>query len=89
MSVITLISIKSAVGDENKEPPTTYLWTLFFLAQYYDHFRKLDIAIQFVKEALDHTPTLIEGYILEGKIYKVCFMFCLSFQIQYRNTYSI
>ncbi|EDV25040.1 uncharacterized protein TRIADDRAFT_25871 [Trichoplax adhaerens] len=61
---------KLLTDDENKEPPTTYLWTLFFLAQYYDHFRKLDVAMKYVEEVLDHTPTLIEGYTLQAKIYK-------------------
>ncbi|CAH1394311.1 unnamed protein product [Nezara viridula] len=55
---------------EHKEPPSALLWTYYFLAQHYDHFRKLDKALECINEAIDHTPTLIELFITKARIYK-------------------
>ncbi len=56
---------------ETKEDPTVLLWTYFFVAQHYDKLRKTDLALEFIDKVLTHTPTLIEGYMVKAKIYKV------------------
>lgn len=56
--------------DVEREPPTVLLWTLYFLAQHYDHLGNLDKAFEFINRAIEHTPTLIELFIAKGKIYK-------------------
>jgi len=56
--------------DETTQDPTVYLWTNFYLAQHFDHFNKTKEALMYIKEVLEHTPTLIEGYMVQAKIYK-------------------
>jgi len=59
--------------DENgevKEDPSVLLWTYFFIAQQYDQLRKTDRALEYIDKVLQHTPTLIEGYMVKAKIYK-------------------
>eukprot|EP00794_Sanderia_malayensis_P006947 gene6947-7727_t len=55
---------------ECKEDPTVLLWTYFFAAQHYDKLRKTDAALEYIDKVLQHTPTLIEGYMVKAKIYK-------------------
>lgn len=57
-------------GDVTHEAPTSYLWTLYFLAQSYDQRRKLDKATQMIDEALQHTPTLVELHLTKARILK-------------------
>ncbi|XP_070553999.1 N-alpha-acetyltransferase 15, NatA auxiliary subunit-like [Ptychodera flava] len=52
------------------EAPTAYLWTLFYLAQHYDYLRKTELALKYIEMALEHTPTLIELFVIKGKIFK-------------------
>lgn len=53
-----------------QEDATTILWVNYFLAQHYDYLGLYGKALSFVEEALEHTPTLIELYLIKGKIYK-------------------
>jgi hypothetical protein len=53
------------------EPPTAYLWTLYFLAQHYDKQRKTELALKTIDKAIEHTPTLVELYMTKGRILKV------------------
>ena len=57
-------------GTILQEPPTSLLWTYYFLAQHYDHKKDYAKALELVNAAIDHTPTLIELFTLKGKIYK-------------------
>ncbi|KAI0689172.1 NMDA receptor-regulated protein 1-domain-containing protein [Cytidiella melzeri] len=52
------------------EPPTTYLWTLYFLAQHYSHVSQHEKALQLLAEALEHTPTLPELLMLKARVLK-------------------
>ncbi len=54
-----------------REPATAVLWTLYYLSQHHDYLGDHQLALQLVEQAIDHTPTLIELYLLKGKIYKV------------------
>ena len=59
-------------SDEGvKEPPTTLLWVYYFLAQHYDFIGDTSRALEYVDTAIQHTPLLIELYVLKAKIYKV------------------
>ncbi|CAH1778361.1 unnamed protein product [Owenia fusiformis] len=53
-----------------KQPPTTLLWTYFFIAQHYDQLGQTTVALQYISTALEHTTTLIEGYVVKARIYK-------------------
>jgi N-alpha-acetyltransferase 15/16, NatA auxiliary subunit len=52
------------------EPPTTYLWTLYFLAQHYSSLRKPTRALSLLDLALNHTPTLPELYTCKARVLK-------------------
>ncbi|OMO54183.1 Tetratricopeptide-like helical [Corchorus capsularis] len=53
-----------------KEPPSTLLWTLFFLAQHYDRRGQYDVALSKIDEAIQHTPTVIDLYSVKSRITK-------------------
>ena len=54
-----------------KEPATALLWVYYYLAQHYDHKEEYGKAFEMVEAAITHTPTLIELFLLKGKLYKV------------------
>ncbi|XP_071786525.1 N-alpha-acetyltransferase 15, NatA auxiliary subunit-like [Asterias amurensis] len=56
--------------DCDPEAPTVLLWTLYFLAQHYDQLRNMEKALEYVNRAVEHTPTLIELFIIKAKILK-------------------
>ena len=68
-------SLKSDEGSFDaggpKEPATALLWVFYYLAQHYDHKKEYDKAFEMVDAAIEHTPTLIELFLLKGKLYKV------------------
>ncbi|KAK2651397.1 hypothetical protein Ddye_011253 [Dipteronia dyeriana] len=57
-------------GREEKEPPSTLLWTLFFLAQHYDRRGQYEVALSKIDEAMEHTPTVIDLYSVKSRILK-------------------
>ncbi|KAJ4952475.1 hypothetical protein NE237_029307 [Protea cynaroides] len=57
-------------GRKEKEPPSTFMWTLFLLAQHYDRCGQYDIALNKIDEAINHTPTVIDLYSAKGRILK-------------------
>ncbi|KAI7981158.1 N-terminal acetyltransferase A complex auxiliary subunit NAA15 [Camellia lanceoleosa] len=57
-------------GRTEKEPPSTQLWILFYLAQHYDRRGQYDIALEKIDEAIEHTPTVIDLYSVKGRILK-------------------
>ncbi|XP_047141006.1 N-alpha-acetyltransferase 15, NatA auxiliary subunit isoform X1 [Hydra vulgaris] len=56
--------------DGELQDPTVLLWTEFYLAQHYDYIKDTEKALFYINKVLDHTPTLIEGYMVKAKIYK-------------------
>lgn len=52
------------------EPPTAILWVYHFLAQHFDYLRDSKRAMEYINKALEHTPTLIEAYMVKARIYK-------------------
>ena len=71
---------------EFKEDPSVLLWTYFFIAQHHDQLRKTDLALRYIDKVLQHTPTLIEGYMVKAKIYKVCQQ---RFEILYTDNWPL
>ena len=55
---------------ETIEPATAQLWVLYYLGQHYDYRGDTEKALDLVNEAIEHTPTLIELFLLKSKIYK-------------------
>lgn len=58
---------KSEIKNYN---PTVEVWTLYFLSQLYLYKNELDKADEFIDSALDHSPTLVELYILKARVLK-------------------
>ncbi|XP_024979709.1 N-terminal acetyltransferase A complex auxiliary subunit NAA15-like isoform X2 [Cynara cardunculus var. scolymus] len=57
-------------GRSGKEPPSTLMWTLFYLAQHYDRRARYDMGLAKIDEAMQHTPTVIDLYSVKSKILK-------------------
>lgn len=60
----------SSADNEYKEP-ASILFVLMFLAQHHSFLGNTEKALRLIERALEHTPTLIELYIIKGKILKV------------------
>jgi peptide alpha-N-acetyltransferase len=58
--------------DETVEPPSALLWTLYFIAQHFDYIHNIPKALQYIDEAIQHTPTLVELLMTKARILKVC-----------------
>ncbi|TFK49358.1 N-terminal acetyltransferase A, auxiliary subunit [Heliocybe sulcata] len=50
--------------------PTSYLWTLYFLAQHHSYLGRQSRALALLDEAIEHTPTLPELYTCKGRVLK-------------------
>lgn len=57
-------------SNEEKEAPTTLLWTYYFLAQHFDARGERTRAFEYINKAIEHTPTLVELYMIKGKLCK-------------------
>ncbi|KAG6425966.1 hypothetical protein SASPL_110177 [Salvia splendens] len=57
-------------GRVDKEPPSTLMWILFYLAQHYDRRCQYDVALKKIEEAIEHTPTVIDLYSVKSRILK-------------------
>ncbi|KAI3463358.1 hypothetical protein Pfo_020021 [Paulownia fortunei] len=57
-------------GRVDKEPPSTLMWTLFYLAQHYDRRGQYEVALGKIDEAIEHTPTVIDLYSVKSRILK-------------------
>ena len=54
-----------------REPPTTLVWTLYFLGQHYATSPKTFAkAIEYIERAISHTPTLPELYMVHARVLK-------------------
>ncbi|CAJ1955176.1 unnamed protein product [Sphenostylis stenocarpa] len=53
-----------------KEPPSTLMWILFFLAQHYDRRGQYEVSLSKIDEAIHHTPTVIDLYSVKSRILK-------------------
>jgi N-alpha-acetyltransferase 15/16, NatA auxiliary subunit len=56
--------------ETDSDMPTTYLWTLYFLAQHFSHIGQQSRALSVLSSAISHTPTLPELHTLRGRILK-------------------
>eukprot|EP01111_Echinosteliopsis_oligospora_P003410 TRINITY_DN1540_c0_g1_i1.p1 TRINITY_DN1540_c0_g1~~TRINITY_DN1540_c0_g1_i1.p1 ORF type:complete len:881 (+),score=311.21 TRINITY_DN1540_c0_g1_i1:80-2722(+) len=56
--------------DSEKENPSVTLWAMFLVAQHYDRIGKYKEAIERAEKAIKHTPTVIDLYMFQAKVYK-------------------
>ena len=57
-------------ADEEEHDPTVYLWLLYYSAQHHYFLKGYDTALSFINQAIEHTPTVVDLYIVKAKIYK-------------------
>mmetsp|Transcript_19274 Transcript_19274/g.13927 ORF Transcript_19274/g.13927 Transcript_19274/m.13927 type:complete len:94 (+) Transcript_19274:1070-1351(+) len=56
--------------DIEQHDPTVEMWLIYFLAQHNLFIRNFPQALAYTEEAIAHTPTNLELYILKAQIYK-------------------
>lgn len=59
-------------SPDAEDLPTTYLWTLYFLAQHYSCLSRHAKALELLDAAIAHTPTLPELFMLKARVLKRC-----------------
>jgi N-alpha-acetyltransferase 15/16, NatA auxiliary subunit len=69
-----LTILKAFAASSPQELPSTFIWTLYTLAQHFDRTGKHDQALAHINAALEHTPTLVDLYMIKAKILKVPFV---------------
>lgn len=65
------INFLSVAANEEKQPASAILWVYYYMAQHYDYLQDTVEAFKYIETAINHTPTLIELFIVKGQIYKV------------------
>lgn len=70
LPTIGFFSEADAKVETTREPVSALLWAYYYLSQHYDHLRESTKALDFINRAIDHTPTLIELFVMRGKIFK-------------------
>lgn len=56
--------------DNEYKEPASILYVLMFLSQHHSYLGDTEKALSLIEQAIEHTPTLIELYIVKGKILK-------------------
>jgi peptide alpha-N-acetyltransferase len=69
-SFATALNDATASDNTDKEPPSAYMWVMYYLAQHYDRQMQTEKAVEAIEAALRHTPTLLELVMLKARIYK-------------------
>lgn len=67
VETIILDHLKSINVDET---PVPYIWTCYFLSQHFLFLKNFTKAQEYIDMAIKHTPTIVEFYILKGRIFK-------------------
>ncbi|CAK7898868.1 N-terminal acetyltransferase A complex subunit Nat1p [[Candida] anglica] len=70
MKVIEELVLKFYKEEVSKLIPTVTVWTRYFLAQHYLYLNDLTNATKYIDQALEHSPTLVELYIVKARILK-------------------
>ncbi|GEQ72447.1 hypothetical protein JCM33374_g6134 [Metschnikowia sp. JCM 33374] len=70
INVIESVINDFAASEVPSLPPPVFVWTSYFLAQHYLYLEDLTHATRHIDAALEHSPTLVELYILKARIVK-------------------
>lgn len=63
--------LSNLIDSSLREPPTTLVWSLYFLAQHYATASEtLGKALELLQQAIMHTPTLPELYMAQARVLK-------------------
>jgi lipopolysaccharide biosynthesis regulator YciM len=55
-------------GEDEEQDPTVQMWLYSFLAQHNLRMANISEALKFIEKAIAHTPTVVELYLIKGKI---------------------
>ena len=55
--------------DEEEQDPTVQMWLYCFLSQHNLRLGQIDEALSFINKAIEHTPTVVELYLIKAKIF--------------------
>lgn len=55
-------------GDTDEHDPTVQVWLYYFIAQHHLNLGETDNALTWVNKGIEHTPTVIELYLVKAKI---------------------
>ncbi|KAI5967952.1 hypothetical protein CANMA_002720 [Candida margitis] len=71
LEIIERIVTEFLKEEAPKNPnPTVTVWTYFYLAQHFLYKEDLDTALSYIDLAVEHSPTLVELYIIKARILK-------------------
>ena len=56
--------------NTSSKDPSVLLWILVYLSQHFDAIQQFNKALEYINLAIEHTPTLIELYMIKAKIHK-------------------
>ncbi|CCH61634.1 hypothetical protein TBLA_0F00900 [Henningerozyma blattae CBS 6284] len=68
--ILEKIVIEYLETIDPKESPISYIWTCYYLTHHYLFLKDFNKAQEFIEKALSHSPTIVEFYILKGRILK-------------------
>ncbi|KAN0060410.1 hypothetical protein ACQY0O_007740 [Thecaphora frezii] len=57
-------------GVEESDPPSSYLWALYYLAQHYSYIGQASRALAYIDSAIVHSPTLPELHMVRARVLK-------------------
>ncbi|KAJ1602583.1 hypothetical protein NDA14_006770 [Ustilago hordei] len=57
-------------SPEGTDPPTSYLWSLYYLAQHYSLIGSSTLALYYIDSAISHSSTLPELHMVRARILK-------------------
>ncbi|CAK9441787.1 uncharacterized protein LODBEIA_P56550 [Lodderomyces beijingensis] len=71
LEIIEQIVLDFLEHEAPKQPnPTVTVWCYYYLAQHYLYKKDLKLAQKYIDLAIDHSPTLVELYIVKARITK-------------------
>lgn len=69
-AIIASIVSDFYTNDVPQLAPPVFVWASYFLAQHFLYINDLDTAMAHIDKAIDHSPTLVELYIVKARITK-------------------
>jgi len=69
-NIASMEATMTLVGEEEEQDPTVHLWLLFFTAQHFYFKRDFARSFKYLDAAIEHTPTVVDLYVLKAKLYK-------------------
>ena len=61
---------KLTVSSTETEPPSTLMWLLYLQTAHYKAVHQYDAAMEAINEAIGHTPTVPDLYVMKGRVLK-------------------